>query len=98
MDNTSAYFSFLLGKLASDKAEGLLDQGSGAKERPSKRPKSDRSSEKGKTKAGSTIPAKSSLSGVDFSMSEKDETGADNSLAKIFPSLSRGRGRGRGYM
>lgn len=98
MDNTSAYFSFLLSKLAADKAEGFLERGNSSGKdsgRPSKRPKSDNSNHKGKPK---TISPKSSLPGVDFSMSEKDSSGADNSLAKIFPSLTRGRGRGRGYM
>jgi len=92
MDNTSAYFSFLLGKLASDKAEGLSE------ERPPKRPKRDGPPNASGKKGGklSRIAPKSSLPGVDFSMSEKD--GADNSMAKIFPSLARGRGRGRGYM
>ena len=94
MDNTSAYFSFLLGKLAADKAEGLLGEGNNTKQKPSKRPKSDHSPGKDKPKAGSTIAPQSSLSGVDFSMSEKEESAGDDSLAKIFPSLSRGRGRG----
>ena len=90
MDNTSAYFSFLLGKIAEDHEAGTLTTGRGKRENssakfpPKKKPK--------------TVASKSSLSGVDFSLSEDKSDANSNPMSRIFPSMARGRGRARGYM
>ena len=93
MDNTSAYFTFLLGKLAEDKAEGTFMPGGGGNDKG----KSDNKQKSAfpPKKKPKTVASKSSLSGVDFSLSEDKSDANSNSLSKIFPSS---RGRGRGYM
>lgn len=112
MDNPSAYFTFLLCKLAE---EGIYEDDHNKKKfgRSSNKRPSDQSGEREqsqndykKTKtlssspaAASTVTSQSSLTGVDFS-SSVPSSGDDQKkdLSQIFPSLNRGRGRGRGYM
>lgn len=111
MDNPSAYLTFLLGKLAeegiyNDRDKTKSDK-AGKNKRPgknqgtttetNKRPASDRANNqtnKRPKRANSTFSdSEYAKQGVDMKMSE-----GSGDLLKIFPSLSRGRGRGRGYM
>ncbi|CAB9504494.1 RNA recognition motif. (a.k.a. RRM, RBD, or RNP domain) [Seminavis robusta] len=113
MDNTSAYFSYLLAKLASEGIDNNKDQQGSSNnhkrgDRPpdsskpssnNKRPKTDFN----KNKQSTTIASRSALPQVDFGISEKkSDSHKKPNLSDMFPSLaSRGggrRGRGRGYM
>jgi len=94
MDNTSAYFSFLLGKLAEDKEQGVFKPG----EDKGKRERNQKPTGFPPKKKAKTVASKSSMNGVDFSLSEEQCDANSNPLSKIFPSMARGRGRGRGYM
>ena len=84
MDNPSAYLTFLLGKLAT---EGIFEReekdatGREKKKRPRFNDKEKQS--------------KFAKLGVDMSNSFKKSEGGAKDYDKIFPSASRGRGRGR---
>jgi RNA recognition motif-containing protein len=114
MDNPSAYLSFLLTKLAEegiynnrDKTDELRPKASSEKSRINTRQFSRRGEEttslgdqaqspEKKTRKCDTNVFKDSeftKQGIDMTLSE-----GKCELLKIFPSLSRGRGRGRGYM
>ena len=97
MDNTSAYFSFLLGKIAEDHEAGTFSpsDGNGGNDKGKRDNSNSKFPPKKKPK---TVASKSSLPGVDFSLSEDKSDANSNPLSKIFPSMARGRGRGRGYM
>lgn len=102
MDNPSAYFSFLLGKLADDKEQGYFnpggDENKGKQQKPSFPPKKKPRTDAPKSNTSKTVASKSSLPGVDFSISEDKSDANSNPLSKMFPAMARGRGRGRGYM
>ena len=97
MDNTSAYFSFLLGKIAEDHEAGTFTPG-GGNDGKDKGKRNNSNSKFPPKKKPKTVASKSSLPGVDFSLSEEKSNANSNPLSKIFPSMARGRGRGRGYM
>jgi RNA recognition motif-containing protein len=114
MDNPSAYLTFLLGKLAEEGIYNNRDKEVAAKDRTkSAKPvvgKGSRSSPRlaktkraGESKEPNKRPrlARDSATKTEFTkrgvdMSISDRSGRD--LRDIFPSLNRGRGRGRGYM
>lgn len=106
MDNPSAYFSCLIGKIAT---EGVMDDnkwnktkggdrkggnkkhhGGGSTDRKRKAPPSQTSTENGAVGNKLHKSSEFSKTGVDMSISEGK--GAD--FKKIFPSMNRGRGRG----
>lgn len=104
MDNPSAYFSHLIGKIAT---EGVIDDSKGEKkskggETGRLRKTENSSSRKRKPSSSQTVSengavgnklrktSEFSKNGVDMSISEGN--GAD--FKKIFPSMNRGRGRG----
>ena len=96
MDNPSAYFTFLLTKLATEGVRDPTEKKRGSDKSDGKFP----TKKKAKT-TSSSVFSHSALKGVDFSLSEDAPSGKDgkNDLSDIFPSLSGGRrGRGRGYM
>lgn len=82
MDNPSAYLSFLLGKFAE---EGVRDEQERKKQRKDDRPRTDKRSKEPRT-GGRELEQQ----GVDMSISEPTKS----DLSSIFPSYSRGRGRG----
>ena len=87
MDNPSAYFSFLLGKLAT---EGVF--GEDKKNSNTERPRKRQAQAKGKSnKPHHQRNSVLSAQGVDMIMGSSDTP----DLSKIFPSMRRGRGRGR---
>lgn len=114
MDNPSAYLTFLLGKLASEgiyrdreeESSKKNDKGTSSKRQRTvdnnekskvSAPKRDRNADnETNTKTNKRLKESSTFAqaGVEmgsFQSSERD-------LLKIFPSMNRGRGRGRGYM
>jgi RNA recognition motif-containing protein len=106
MDNPSAYFTYLIGKIA---AEGPEDKAKWGKKRRSdgkdkdsrldnkrhKLPAGPSKTEKGLMGKKLAKTSEFSKAGVDMSVSESQE----GDLVKIFPSMTRGRGRGgRGYI
>jgi RNA recognition motif-containing protein len=113
MDNPSAYLSFLLTKLAEEGIYNNRDvdktdqKGTRMKKPTSKKhsnervkdkyPSNDQGSSQAKKKqklvTGAFKNSEFAKQGVDMSVSETNDK-----LLTIFPSLSRGRGRGRGYM
>jgi hypothetical protein len=86
MDNPSSYFTFLLGKLAT---EGVFVTD------PAERAKKSRRDEpfKGKRSPKPMPSSEFAKGGVDMSISKP----RPGDVASIFPSFNRGRGRGRGY-
>jgi len=100
MDNPSAFFTFLLTKLAADKVEqqGSSRANSSSSGRDKERQPKRSTQPPPKRAKTSSVSSKSSLPGVDFSLSEKSKDAGSGNMSEIFPSLARGRGRGRGYM
>jgi RNA recognition motif-containing protein len=114
MDNPSAYLSFLLTKLAEEGIFNNRDSSEKVGSKTStkdNRANTKQSSSMPKTKTRITDQKQSAdrkkrkLDSNALNDSEFAKQGADmtvsqckSELAKIFPSLSRGRGRGRGYM
>lgn len=107
MDNPSAYFTHLIGKIATEGVfDDTFDKKSSGKPRDNKKPNSDgprkrrqpptqTETENGAVGNKLMRTSRFSASGVDMSISE----GKSTDFAKIFPSMNRGRGRsGRGYM
>lgn len=110
MDNPSAYLTSIIGRVAIEGAEGKNKPTKkkdmfGKKGRP-QRGNRGGSKEEQKQMAGGGVgmiqegdsPLSSTSSfakgGVDMSISDSRSGGGDNAMLSIFPSMSRGRGRG----
>lgn len=121
MDNSSAYLSFLLTKLAEegiythrDSDNNKKDTSKSSNEKSSgkilKRTSSPARKDQNKTDAKRMKKSPSSRrgdtfkdsefakQGIDMSVSNSEGGGKADLLKRIFPTISRGRGRGRGYM
>lgn len=109
MDNSSAYFTHLIGKIATEgvfedqfdkKSSGKAGGGGNQKQhsdgpRKRRQPPTQTETENGAVGNKLMKTSRFSVRGVDMSISEGNST----DFAKIFPSMNRGRGRsGRGYM
>lgn len=114
MENPSAYLSFIIGRIATDgvmeqkvdkfgkkkgRGAGGNRQSSRTGEQGKKRYVSNDGNDSSHGVMGSKLRKQSEFSkaGVDMSISNASD-GAGSNLSTVFPSISRGRGRGRGYM
>ena len=104
MDNPSAYFSHLIGKIAT---EGVIDDSKWEKktkggETGRKRPAENPNNRKRKPSSSQTVSEKGAVGNKLRKTSEFSKIGVDMSISegnsadfkKIFPSMNRGRGRG----
>jgi len=96
MDNPSAYFMCLIGKIAAEGVHEGVNRFKRSNDRPASHKRSNDETDKKDNSIGSNVVSRSKFakSGIDMSIS--DEKG--NDLAQVFPSMKRGRGRsGRSY-
>jgi hypothetical protein len=94
LDNPSAFFTCVMCKVTDEGVQGAADgrKKQGGKGRGNNN--GNASNKEPRSRDASVF----TKSGVDMSISEKNNTG-DAKLSEIFPSMGRGRGRGRGaYM
>lgn len=94
MDNPSAYFMSLIGKIAT---EGVHDGSKWGNKKDGTRKKSLSDQSETRKRSHSRISNESNFAraGINMRISDKKE----KDFTKIFPSMTRGRGRGgRGYM
>ena len=118
MDNSSAYLSFLLTKLAEEgiynhrdgdnkkdtvrsstkgNGSGKLQKRTSIQSTRDHKPDAKRMKKSPSSNNGTLMDSEFAKQGIDMSVS-REAAGKADILKRIFPTLNRGRGRGRGYM